>query len=109
MTPCRPLRVSRPGGWCPRVSERMTTRDGIRLRKAGVCWIRYFPGKLAWVLFGLSCLFALCPRAVAKPPVHAEVLVFVPAYEASQLFETDRIDNGQRATSCVWGNYNVFL
>ncbi len=44
----------------------------------------------------------------ASSPVHAEVLVFVPAYEGSQLFDpTLNADKGDPV--CVWGNYNVFL
>ena len=42
------------------------------------------------------------PELFARSPVHAEVLVFVPAYEGSQLFDpTLNVDKGDPA--CVWG------
>jgi pimeloyl-ACP methyl ester carboxylesterase len=46
--------------------------------------------------------------AKAAPPLHKEVLVFVPAYEASQLYDPTLGDAGDGPV-CVWGNYNVFL
>ena len=44
----------------------------------------------------------------AAAPLHREVLVFVPAYEASQLFDPT-LDAAGEKPPCVWGNYNVFL
>lgn len=41
----------------------------------------------------------------AAPALHAEVLVFIPGYEGSQLFTTA----GPGAPACVWGNFEVFL
>jgi pimeloyl-ACP methyl ester carboxylesterase len=41
-------------------------------------------------------------------PVHSEVLVLVPAYEGSQLFDPT-LDQDKSDPRCVWGNYNVFL
>jgi hypothetical protein len=44
----------------------------------------------------------------AAPFLHVLVLVFLPAYEASQLVDPD-LNEKQRGVSCVWGNFNVFL
>jgi hypothetical protein len=44
----------------------------------------------------------------AAPLLHAEVLVFVPAYEGSQLFDP-KLPSDKADPACVWGNYNVFL
>jgi hypothetical protein len=41
--------------------------------------------------------------------LHKDVLVFVPAYEASQLFDLNLNKAKDDDPPCVWGNYNVFL
>jgi pimeloyl-ACP methyl ester carboxylesterase len=56
-------------------------------------------------LFLLALLFAALP--VRSHPLHADVLVFVPAYEGSQLFDDTLNPPGDPA--CVWGNINTFL
>ena len=61
--------------------------------------------------FGLAAsalLMAFGPVLRADPPLHAEVLVFVPAYEGSQLFDPN-LNEDKDDRACVWGNYNVFL
>jgi hypothetical protein len=44
----------------------------------------------------------------AAPFLHAQVLVFVPAYEGSQLIDPD-LDKGQNDPPCVWGSLAVLL
>lgn len=44
----------------------------------------------------------------ADAPVHTDVLVFVPAYEGSQLFDPN-LNEDKDDPTCVWGNYNAFL
>lgn len=46
-----------------------------------------------------------CARASSA--LHADVLVFVPAYEGSQLFDDELA--GPDDPVCVWGNLNVFF
>jgi pimeloyl-ACP methyl ester carboxylesterase len=57
---------------------------------------------------GLLALgMALSPLHAHAAPLHADVLVFVPAYEGSQLFD-DNLE-GVHDPACVWGNLNVFF
>jgi len=49
------------------------------------------------------------PALAATPPLHQEVLVFIPAYEASQLFDPELRDGPPDHPTCVWGNLNVFF
>ncbi len=58
------------------------------------------------VLFALLVAFGTDLRA--NPSLHAQVLVFVPAYEGSQLFDPN-LTADKNNPACVWGNYNVFL
>jgi hypothetical protein len=44
----------------------------------------------------------------AAPFLHAQLLVFVPAYEASQLIDPD-LDKRQNDPACVWGSLTVLL
>jgi len=37
----------------------------------------------------LALMFFFSPRLRADPPFHAQVLVFIPAYEGSKLYDTD--------------------
>jgi pimeloyl-ACP methyl ester carboxylesterase len=67
---------------------------------------RFF--QYAPVLLAVSFLGTAPPVLRGNPPVHAEVLVFVPAYEGSQLFDPT-LDADKNHPTCVWGNYNVFL
>jgi pimeloyl-ACP methyl ester carboxylesterase len=62
-----------------------------------------FHRSLAFLLLAVS-LVCLPARA---HPLHADVLVFVPAYEGSQLFDDTLNPPGDPA--CVWGNINTFL
>lgn len=56
-------------------------------------------------LFLLTLLFPALP--VRPHPLHADVLVFVPAYEGCQLFDDTLNPPGDPA--CVWGNIDTFL
>jgi pimeloyl-ACP methyl ester carboxylesterase len=60
-------------------------------------------------LAGLALLLLLSPSVMAATPLHNDVLVFVPAYEASQLFDTNLNKAKDEGPPCVWGNYNTFL
>jgi pimeloyl-ACP methyl ester carboxylesterase len=69
----------------------------------GCAWL----GKLSFWLLALA-LPALSQASSAAPSLHAEVLVFVPAYEGSQLFDPT-LDADKSDPPCVWGSLNVFL
>jgi hypothetical protein len=64
---------------------------------------------------GLLCMAVLAqlllfsPSVKAAESLHKDVLVFVPAYEASQLFDSDLNKAKDDDPPCVWGNYNTFL
>lgn len=66
-------------------------------------WMRW--RGLALLLFLLILPATGCSRAEAA--LHAQVLVFVPAYEGSQLWDPDL--NGGNDAACVWGSLNVLL
>jgi hypothetical protein len=53
-------------------------------------------------------LLPACEPAQAEVPLHRDVLVLVPAYEGSQLFDPNLEDDPDDPV-CVWGCYNVFL
>jgi hypothetical protein len=61
-------------------------------------------GLLAWAL----ALLMSTGLVRAAPFLHAQVLVFVPAYEASQLLDPD-LDKRQNDPACVWGSMAVLL
>jgi pimeloyl-ACP methyl ester carboxylesterase len=67
-----------------------------------------FVYRASWWL-AVAVVMAVNPVARAGAPLHAEVLVFVPAYEASQLFDPTLNVDPSDDPVCVWGNYNVFL
>ncbi len=52
-------------------------------------------------------VFLLLAGLARGRPLHADVLVFVPAYEGCQLF--DDTLNAAGDPACVWGNINTFL
>jgi hypothetical protein len=61
------------------------------------------------LLAGVLTLLVSTGFAVrAAPFLHAQVLVFVPAYEASQLIDPD-LDKRQNDPVCVWGSLTVLL
>jgi PGAP1-like protein len=61
------------------------------------------------LLAGALALFMSTSFIVrASPFLHAQVLVFVPAYEASQLIDPD-LDEKQNDQACVWGSFTVLL
>jgi hypothetical protein len=47
-------------------------------------------------------LLLACPLAQAEPRLHTQVLVFIPAYEGSQLYDPTLLPKGEDAP-CVWG------
>ena len=60
-------------------------------------------------IVSLSAFLTMAASGVrASMSLHAEVLVFVPAYEGSQLFDST-LNADKSDPACVWGNYNVFL
>jgi pimeloyl-ACP methyl ester carboxylesterase len=64
--------------------------------------------RLAGFPVAAGLLLLLNAPVRADPPLHSDVLVFVPAYEGSQLFDPD-LNEDKDDPLCVWGNYNVFL
>jgi pimeloyl-ACP methyl ester carboxylesterase len=51
----------------------------------------------------LALTFFFSPRVRADNPLHAQVLVFVPAYEASKLFDPT-LEKKDDDAPCVWGD-----
>ena len=51
-------------------------------------------------------LLLACPLARAETRLHAQVLVFIPAYEASQLYDPTLLPKGEDAP-CVWGGIDA--
>jgi pimeloyl-ACP methyl ester carboxylesterase len=75
----------------------LRTNRGDGFIKTIVCWL------------GALTLFVSTGFTVrAIPLLHAQVLVFVPAYEASQLIDLN-LRKKQNVPACVWGNFSVFL
>jgi hypothetical protein len=69
-----------------------------------------FPRMKAMALLALVASFAWPGLDLrAETPLHKDVLVFVPAYEGSQLFDPNLNPDRDDDPPCVWGNYNVFL
>ncbi len=62
-----------------------------------------FPPKQGLVLIGLAFLAG---HILAAPPLHRTVLVFVPAYEGSQLFDPT-LDPPGDEPPCVWGSLDA--
>jgi pimeloyl-ACP methyl ester carboxylesterase len=52
--------------------------------------------------FALALLLLLCPSLHAESRLHTQVLVFIPAYEGSQLYDPTLLPKGEDAP-CVWG------
>jgi pimeloyl-ACP methyl ester carboxylesterase len=59
-------------------------------------------------LLALVCMlfFSFSRRARADYPIHAQVLVFLPAYEGSKLYDPGLAAKGEEAP-CVWGSLNA--
>jgi pimeloyl-ACP methyl ester carboxylesterase len=53
--------------------------------------------------FVLGLMLFFSPRVRADAPLHAQVLVFVPAYEASKLYDPTLLDKDDDPP-CVWGD-----
>ena len=64
--------------------------------------------RMKFSILGLLVFALAGGLARAHAPLHREVLVFVPAYEGSQLFDPDLGDDPHDPV-CVWGCFNVFL
>ncbi|HUB66953.1 MAG TPA: hypothetical protein VL981_05660, partial [Candidatus Methylacidiphilales bacterium] len=58
------------------------------------------------LLVSLALPPLLLPRLRAEAPLHTQVLVFVPAYESSLLYDPDLADKGDGAR-CVWGSIDA--
>jgi pimeloyl-ACP methyl ester carboxylesterase len=60
------------------------------------------------LLFGLTLglMLFFASRARADQALHNQVLVFVPAYEGSKLYDPDLVKKGQDAP-CVWGGLDA--
>ncbi|MCE0497734.1 MAG: alpha/beta fold hydrolase [Methylacidiphilales bacterium] len=61
--------------------------------------LRILPVTLALMLF-------ITPRLRAEAPLHAQVLVFIPAYEGSALYDPNLADKGDDPP-CVWGSIDA--
>jgi hypothetical protein len=58
--------------------------------------------------FALALLIPACllPARADAPRLHAQVLVFIPAYEASQLYDPTLLDKDE-TPPCVWGGLDA--
>ncbi len=54
----------------------------------------------------LALMFLFFPRLRADPALHAQVLVFIPAYEASKLYDPSLAKKGEDPP-CVWGSIDA--
>ncbi|MCE0484192.1 MAG: alpha/beta fold hydrolase [Methylacidiphilales bacterium] len=54
----------------------------------------------------LAAMFFLFPRLRAETPLHAQVLVFIPAYEGSALYDTTLFARDEDPP-CVWGGVDA--
>jgi pimeloyl-ACP methyl ester carboxylesterase len=57
-------------------------------------------------VLGAMFSFAFSPFLHADAPLHAQVLVFLPAYEGSKLYDPD-LAEGQEDAPCVWGSLDA--
>jgi hypothetical protein len=64
--------------------------------------LRFVPG----LTLALMLSFLLSPFLRADQPLHAQVLVFLPAYEGSKLYDPDLAENGGDPP-CVWGSLDA--
>ena len=70
--------------------------------------LRSLPWRI-WGALPILCFLFATPITHADSssrPIHRDVLVLVPAYEASQLFDTAP---GSDSPQCVWGNVDTLL
>ena len=58
------------------------------------------------LLLALTLFFAFSPPLHADSPLHAQVLVFLPAYEGSKLYDPDLAKKGDDPL-CVWGDLDA--
>ena len=54
----------------------------------------------------LALMLFFAPRLWADPPLHSQVLVFIPAYEGSKLYDPTLVPKGEDAP-CVWGGIDA--
>jgi len=56
--------------------------------------------------FTLALMLFFSPRLRADQPLHSQVVVFLPAYEGSKLYDPDLYKKGEDAP-CVWGGIDA--
>lgn len=61
---------------------------------------------LSRILLLALMLFSFFRSSRADTPIHAQVLVFLPAYEGSKLYDPTLAGKGEEAP-CVWGNLDA--
>jgi pimeloyl-ACP methyl ester carboxylesterase len=66
----------------------------------------FVPGQTLLVTLAVILLSALAPSLRADSPLHAQVLVFLPAYEGSKLYDPDLAAKGDDPL-CVWGDVDA--
>ncbi len=65
-----------------------------------------FPVHRRWVLLLVAAMLFFSPRLRADPSYHAQVLVFIPAYEGSKLYDPS-IYQKSDDPPCVWGSVDA--
>ena len=68
--------------------------------------VMYRPGTGWLLIFALAAMLFFSTRARADSPLHANVLVFLPAYEGSKLYDPDLGRLGADPV-CVWGDLSA--
>jgi pimeloyl-ACP methyl ester carboxylesterase len=67
---------------------------------------RIYLGRLITLSLALMLFVSFGKKVRADQPLHAQVLVFVPAYEGSKLYDTDLLPKTEDAP-CVWGGLDA--
>jgi hypothetical protein len=67
---------------------------------------RFVLGRTLVLALAAMLLFSFFRPVRADGPLHAQILVFLPAYEGSKLYDPDLADEGGDAP-CVWGSLDA--
>jgi pimeloyl-ACP methyl ester carboxylesterase len=68
--------------------------------------VKYRSGTGRFLILALAAMLFFSPRVRADPPLHANVLVFLPAYEGSKLYDPTLGKTGDEPV-CVWGDIDA--
>jgi pimeloyl-ACP methyl ester carboxylesterase len=66
----------------------------------------FVPARMLTLALAVMLFFSFSPSLRAESPLHARVLVFLPAYEGSKLYDPDLEARGDEPP-CVWGGLDA--